>query len=583
MRTADGGRMVSSADALSCEGSLPERKSLELALETYPDRSDLKRRLCYLRLQSRESLTDDEIRAAFPEYDGPGTIYSFIGPLYLKASELGDADHLELPVRVLHELFPDCPCCVYFRARWFFNFGDPRAALDVLNASRSLTPKYDYLAALHLELLKIHGQDSEARRLVEDARKTLEWALEVDPGRSDLKRRLCRIRLEHRETLTEDDICQAFPHYTGPDDIQSFMGSLFLAAHDSGDANHLELPLRVLHEQFPDCPSCLYFRARWLYNFGDPQSALDLLDASRSLTLKHDYLAALHAQVLQFLDRRDEAQQLIQDFFRDYKGDLWRTPQFRILQEDRIKKHIPPLLVITLPKSGSVFLLNTLSKGLSIPHTYLCPLGFFWDMLIEQRLSDFVDGGALSVDHILPTRRSLDVLHRHGINRLVFHYRDVRQSALSYVHHSFSNEIHTRPRRDILNEKSRSLEGTPLFAQIYTRLFHRFLPYLEGWLDVCRNDRRFDILLTNFDDLRDERQLMRTILNFFDIDEGVFQWNILDSSKKERAGHFRKGLADEWRDVLPRALQREIDEILCTRPVLQGLDEIHAAQESRRS
>ena len=428
------------------------------------------------------------------------------------------------------------------------------------------------------------------RKLVspDTERRSLEYYLRLDPSRSDLRRRLCVLRLQRREHVTEDDIERAFPEYIGAGSMYSILAPLYLPAHEKGEAHHLNLLTRVLHSRFPDCPCCLYFRASWLFHYGSPTCALALLDESRNLVQGHDYLAQLYITLLCYEGRpagdprlRAQARIFIAEFFKTHTGDMWRQPNFRLRQNQAVRRGIPPILIVTLPKSGSVFLLNTFSRGLSIPYTYLCPPGLFNDFVIDERVRDFASGGAIAVEHLEATDRNLDDLYRNGISKIIFHYRDVRQSALSYVHHIVSDEITAEPRQAVLGRRDQMLIKSRLFESTYRRLFAEGLTFLEAWAERIANDSRFEFLVTNFDDLAMEGDLIGGILEFHNVPRHAFEWSVIESDKAERAAHFRKGLTDEWRQVLSGKLQAEIEKTLKKRPILSLLDSVSAACRRR--
>jgi hypothetical protein len=251
---------------------------------------------------------------------------------------------------------------------------------------------------------------------------------------------------------------------------------------------------------------------------------------------------------------------------------MWRSADFATRQVEAKRRGIPPILVVTLPKSGSLFLLNTLTRGLSAPHLFLSPLGMYPDAIIEERVRDFSAGGSIAVDHIWANDRNLDILHRYGVRKIVFHYRDLRQAALSHAHHSISDEIVHIPRAVVMKARHDFHADSKTREQTYRMLFHSQLPYLVDWARRIASDDRFSFLVSNFDDLQMEENLVRRLLSFHDLSGDSFDWHVLDSDKKERAGHFRKGLREEWREVLSQELQAEIDGAIDNHPVLSRLE-----------
>lgn len=390
--------------------------------------------------------------------------------------------------------------------------------------------------------------------------KTLRHYLNIYDDRVDLYRKYISILLFFEKETSLDDVNRAFPEYPGAAEIFSFFQESFENAFRTGNYSHLDLPSRALYDLFPHCPYCVYYRAYFSFHFDDPFLALSILREHYNLVHAHDFLFRLYINALHFegravkkdreADARDIARKEVNRFFGNYSGDLWRDSDFVHRQKQGIERRIPPILIATLPKSGSVFLLNTLSQGLRIPATYICPVGLYYDMLIDAWAEQFARGGAICVDHVLPTPGNLARLTEFGVNRVVLHYRDPRQSALSFVHHGVTEEVINEPRLSILDRKTRTTEGSRVFESAYMRYFSRAIEFLDQWIEAIQSCSNLRLLITNFDDLQDETNIVAGILDHFEVDHRMFDWDVLSQDKKKRAGHFRKGLKDEWQAVL---------------------------------
>jgi len=95
----------------------------------------------------------------------------------------------------------------------------------------------------------------------------------------------------------------------------------------------------------------------------------------------------------------------------------------------------PSLLIVSLPKSGTVYLNAALGRNLGLEHMMVCSGYFPSDHLSFDRLDTFVSrGGYIAASHIDPNPANLQLLQAL-LPRWVVHFRDPRASLLSWVHH----------------------------------------------------------------------------------------------------------------------------------------------------
>jgi hypothetical protein len=539
-----------------------ERHTLERYLGAHPDRTDLQRRLCYVRLASGEDLADGDLSVAFTDYPGPDVVHSFLNEPYVNASNTGDFSYLEVVTRFLQERYPTCPAALYFRASVLLRSARGAEAQALIESGSELVERHAYLGTLRDEILA-RSEPGEGER------HTLERYLGAHPDRTDLQRRLCYVRLALGEDLADEDLTVAFTDYPGADVVHSFLNEPYINASNTGDFSHLEVVTRFLQERYPTCPAALYFRTRILFDTLRAQEARSLAERHMSIVEKFDYLASLYASLVWHGGDETRSRVFIKTFFHGYDGDLWRSDGFQQRQKEALARNLPPILFATVPKSGSLFILNTIIQGLDVPYTYLCPLGMHTDMIIDERLRDFSLGGCVSVDHPWANQENLDALHRRGIRRFNFHYREIRQAVLSMLHHRISDEVVNKPRREVLSTR---VTFDAEFVETYKTFLMTRVRFLEGWVSCLESDDRFDILVTSFDDLADERQLFQRILAFYEIPEDSFDWTVLGNDKEKRAGHFRKGLKEEWRDILSPELQSDIEDMLARHPVMSRIE-----------
>ena len=96
---------------------------------------------------------------------------------------------------------------------------------------------------------------------------------------------------------------------------------------------------------------------------------------------------------------------------------------------------LPSILVVSIPKSGTVFTNLMLSRGLLLEQASVS-FGYFPHYLVEiPKLVSFVKGGKVAPAHFDPSAVNLQSLTPF-IKRWVLHIRDPRSVVLSWVHHT---------------------------------------------------------------------------------------------------------------------------------------------------
>ena len=206
------------------------------------------------------------------------------------------------------------------------------------------------------------------------------------------------------------------------------------------------------------------------------------------------------------------------------------------------------VLLNTLPKSGSVFLQQTLSGSLGVPSMYVGNMYSLIDQLSLDRMRHFASGSFVSQNHLAPSPENLRMLEHFGCP-VVLHVRDPRQALVSWLYHL------DRIRGDA---EALLLFSPHLPPNYFAWDFHRkldwqidnFLPHMVEWIArwVAIHDAgRLPVLLTTYDELsRDLRGLCRRICEFCAIPADAFRFV---EAPKTIENHFRLGDDGEWRRV----------------------------------
>ena len=262
-------------------------------------------------------------------------------------------------------------------------------------------------------------------------------------------------------------------------------------------------------------------------------------------------------------------------------GDITALNNFNVVSEQiRKSQTFPPILIATIPKSGTVFIASSLRNCLGIV-AKMEPIekmittgelqiigGRFPDISINysllQKLS-LSKNGAISISHLPPTNYN-SLMVNSSLEKMVVNIRDPRQVILSNTHHI-----------NALKKKEPFIVATYHFPKDYFDLplinqvdyqIENWLPvfinWVEGWLDVSEDPRlQLDILFTHFEDMKNDPQIFfRSILEFYGISKCDFKWPL-----KPKAGqlHFRKGCIDEWRLVFTPEQERKASDMISDR------------------
>lgn len=216
----------------------------------------------------------------------------------------------------------------------------------------------------------------------------------------------------------------------------------------------------------------------------------------------------------------------------------------------RRRRELPSILVVSIPKSGTVFTNLMLSRGLALEPASIS-FGYFPHYLVDiPKLPSFVEGGSVAAAHFEPSPVNLQSL-TYFIKKWVVHVRDPRSVVLSWVHHM--NRLYGE-RGDgkyehlfVYPTPPEGYYAWPFCRQVDWNIEH-FLPSVVAWTRswlAIHDSRRYDILLTSFSELaRDELSYIHKILDFYTIPHGLFRRPQI--AKTVRGSHFRAGLEDEW-------------------------------------
>lgn len=224
----------------------------------------------------------------------------------------------------------------------------------------------------------------------------------------------------------------------------------------------------------------------------------------------------------------------------DYAPELIR--RIVELRASNIAKGLPSIVVVTQPKSASIPIANIFTSGFNLP-------SFAYSLVnievIRSWATDYAQGGACYVTHLEPSWQNIQRLEQAGIDKVIVHVRDPRQSLLSAIHH-VSRYEENRPAllRDDFSQWSTSAQISELL-EIYVRRIR----WLQDWLDA---ETRLRIMFSTFEDFaRDRAAFVERYIDFYGVSRVHFSMEDVARSEMQVDQHYRAGRIDEWRSIFP--------------------------------
>jgi hypothetical protein len=228
-----------------------------------------------------------------------------------------------------------------------------------------------------------------------------------------------------------------------------------------------------------------------------------------------------------------------------------------------VRSATPSLLLNTMPKSGSVFLMHTLSETLGCGRLHLGSMYSLIDQISLEKMQAFAKGGWVAQDHLAPSLENLQMLKHFGC-AMVLHVRDPRQAMVSWLHHL--DRVHREQGEEpllLVAPRPPSRYFTWDFIDKIDWQIDHYLPqaidWLVRWLTVY-DGREIPILLTDYRELSgDADRLCHRICSFYGI--AAEELRFVDIPKTIE-NHFRLADDEEWLRVLTPAQIERVNALL---------------------
>lgn len=243
---------------------------------------------------------------------------------------------------------------------------------------------------------------------------------------------------------------------------------------------------------------------------------------------------------------------------------------------------IDKLIVISLPKSGTVFIQRVFEASLGATHFRLSPPGGSLTYELQESVAEALkekDGPVLAGDHLPASENNLRLLASIGIRRIAVIVRDPRDAIVSWWHHLEREDIRSHSsataqlvQAGLMSANYYSLSIEERLSDLIERMFPAMQQWLAQWALAMDQGKGFTFLLCRYEDfVIDQRRTLAGIFKLFGRDEEIIMPE--RNSGKVSGGidlftHFRRGIVGSHRDETPPALLRRLNS-LCAPEVFE--------------
>lgn len=270
------------------------------------------------------------------------------------------------------------------------------------------------------------------------------------------------------------------------------------------------------------------------------------------------------------------------------------------IKKENGKSTYPSIFLNTLPKSGSIFLYNYLSKSLNLTQCRIDSAGFPETVYIPAGLKAFCQGNMVAQAHYEPSLNNAAALLL-SMDKMCLHIRDPRSAAISWLHFmDYTNEhdsqiVRYSPQHaPYIGEHWMQKKFDEKFDIIVEFFYSECIEWLKRWFlilnidwkqprkliysfstDILQPADKFamipqstvSVLLTTYEDmvLQGEMSLFQKIFKFYNIDFKNLE-KIQELQKVQQRDmssmHFRKGKIDSWKTECSREQQQILSSMI---------------------
>lgn len=232
------------------------------------------------------------------------------------------------------------------------------------------------------------------------------------------------------------------------------------------------------------------------------------------------------------------------------------APVIRTASQKEATANKPSLFLVTLPKSGTVFISHSLRLTLGLDHTAtLVTPTFPKNIIWPEMLSDFVDGGMISVSHMQPDATNISTLKAAGVVKGILHVRDPRAAIDSWL--AFAPKRANGYHQLVLNADHLKMSDEDRRKHLIDNTFPIFTRWLQDWLKLIDRDPDLNYLVLNHEDLKtNESEYFRRIMDFYGVSAPLI------TVEKTENSHFRRGDNSSWRATFTPSEITRLNELM---------------------
>ena len=220
----------------------------------------------------------------------------------------------------------------------------------------------------------------------------------------------------------------------------------------------------------------------------------------------------------------------------------------------------PSVLVVTLPRSGTIYIGSTLQQSLHYDYGPALALGHFdKNVIVPEVAHDFRRGGLVCTTHLQPDQTNISVLHKFGITKGVLQTRDPRAALRGWMNY-YSDDRLYRLLDPHLIDCYTKLSPMKKFEHHLQRYFIPALAWLSDWLNCLEAERNLEFLSLTFDELAEhEHSFFGKIFDFYGLRA------VLKPAQRNSQTHFRGGSKLPWREEFSADQIRRMNELIPSR------------------
>lgn len=235
----------------------------------------------------------------------------------------------------------------------------------------------------------------------------------------------------------------------------------------------------------------------------------------------------------------------------------------KLISQKELERLSRPVFLITMPKSGSVFMQQQLESALVARD--LKTFGGTWyeengQCLSQPILSDFLRNGRFTKSHLSPSAFNLSLLNdtvsRFPNTKIIVHLRDPRQAFVSWLKFY---PILQGALKQAIEDKLKVMGMSSLEEAFFILFYEKMIDFIEGWYDVFqKTELSENMIITTHEQLVHEPEaLTQKLSSFVNVSPDVFT---LSGKPETGKMNFRKGKTNEWKSFFSEKMLLKLNK-----------------------